>query len=927
MGFLHPELLLLALPATWLWWSTRGHGRVTALLRALVAALVVIALAGPYLEAGGDGRDLVIVVDRSRSMPAEAGASALELIQLAAQEREPEDRVYVIGFGADVEIEHATLTDERFQGFEADVAPDGSDVAAALEAALGILQRGRRGSILLLSDGEANGRDPQDVARRAYARGVRIDARAFTRPDVADLSVERIELPGEVAVGEPFQFQVWVRADRRVETEFHMQRGERVLSSGTRVFEAGLNRVLFRDVLERTGIAEYDVLLGGTNDRVPENNHGVGAVLASGAPAVLILNHDGSLSPLASALRQARIPTVVSTPEAARLDLVGLSPFRGVVLENVAADRVGGRGMRALRDFVRDRGGGLLMTGGGASFGRGGYYLSAVEEVLPVTMEMRQEHRKHAIAMAIALDRSGSMSVAVGGGLAKMDLANLGTNEALKLLSPMDSIAVIAVDSAPHVVQRLVAAADHGAISSRVLRIESMGGGIFVHTALVAALKELKKAKQLNKHIILFSDAADSEEQEGCFELIEEARRAGVSLSVVALGTQQDSDATFLIELAKRGGGDSYFTTEADQLPRLFALDTMTVARSTFVEEPTGVETLPDFFGVGALPTTDFPVLEGYNLCYLRPTAQAGSVTRDEYRAPMFSFVQNGLGRGAAYAGQIGGTHGQNVVAWPDFSAYFVTVGRWLVGQEEPEEFFASVRREGREAVLTVEVDVDAPLPPDTADLAAVITAADGARRELVLERTGAATYEARYPLDRAGVAVGTVALGGERFVSLPPIVLPYSPEFERSPDPERGERLLARLARETGGEVGVSAGRFFRGERGGTLWRVVTRELMLAALVLLLVEIAGRRLHLWGGVPIPAPVRAAGVRVQTATRALARRLATRRRRAPREVPSEPPASPAEAQVPPPEPIPRSAGSVGSALSRARKAADRKLDR
>ena len=38
------------------------------------------------------------------------------------------------------------------------------------------------------------------------------------------------------------------------------------------------------------------------------------------------------------------------------------------------------------------------------------------------------------------------------------------------------------------------------------------------------------------------------------------------------------------------------------------------------------------------------------------------------------------------------------------------------VGDLEPEEFFASVRREGRDAVITVEVDPEAPLPPDMAE-------------------------------------------------------------------------------------------------------------------------------------------------------------------------------------------------------------------
>ena len=123
--------------------------------------------------------------------------------------------------------------------------------------------------------------------------------------------------------------------------------------------------------------------------------------------------------------------------------------------------------MERLTQFVEDLGGGLLLTGGQRSFGTGGYYQSALDEVLPVSMEMREEHRKTRIAIAVALDRSGSMSVPVPGGKTKMDLANLGTIEVIRLLSPGDSIAVIAVDSSPHVFQPLVAIEDQEAITAR----------------------------------------------------------------------------------------------------------------------------------------------------------------------------------------------------------------------------------------------------------------------------------------------------------------------------------------------------------------------------------------------------------------------------------------------------------------------------
>src|SRR5690606_34930201 len=175
-----------------------------------------------------------------------------------------------------------------------------------------------------------------------------------------------------------------------------------------------------------------------------------------------------------------------------------------------------------------------------ASFGPGGYHRTPVEDVLPVTMEIRQEQRRFSLALAIALDRSGSMQAAVGSGETKMDLANRGTVAAIELLGPLDSLAVIAVDSSAHVVRPMAPVEDRAAIIDRVRRIESMGGGIFVFTAIEAMAKELAAAPQKTKHMVLFADAADAEEPGRYADLVPKLHASGITLSVIALGDVTD---------------------------------------------------------------------------------------------------------------------------------------------------------------------------------------------------------------------------------------------------------------------------------------------------------------------------------------------------------------------------------------------------
>src|SRR4029453_11971865 len=141
-----------------------------------------------------------------------------------------------------------------------------------------------------------------------------------------------------------------------------------------------------------------------------------------------------------------------------------------------------------------------MLTGGGGSFGVGGYFKSALDTYLPVSMEIKNEHRKLSLAMVVALDRSGSMAMAAGNGRTKMDLADAGTCAAIDTLGPFDEVGVIAVDSSPHVITPLTPAGDKTRICEEVRRIQSMGGGIFTYTALVAAARMVQESDKGTRH-------------------------------------------------------------------------------------------------------------------------------------------------------------------------------------------------------------------------------------------------------------------------------------------------------------------------------------------------------------------------------------------------------------------------------------------
>ncbi len=849
VSFLFPELLLLIVPLLFLYFWRGRAAAIGGFVRVFMVVLLTLLAAAPLAPFGGKGVDVVIVADLSRSMPSDSRGRMREIITLVEDRRATGDRVGIVTYGREPRLERLPEEFGEATDFVQAVDHDGSDLGGAIGLAASLIPRARPGRLIVLSDGEVNGTPVMAAAHDAAARGLPIDFRLFSRAQAADIAVESLDLPGMVDEREPFQFTASVRTDRTVETTAVLFRDGVEVARTIRTFQPGATQLTFRDLIDRPGVARYRLELAGSGDRVPENNVGDGAVRVQAPATILLVNASGGPDNLSRALAAGKLDVRTTRPSAMPQDPAGLLAYRAVILENVPASEVRPPTLEALARFVADLGGGLLLTGGTGSFGVGGYFKSALDTSLPVSMEVSNDHRKLSLAMAVVLDRSGSMAAPAGDGRTKMDLANLGTCAAIETLGPSDEIGVIAVDSAPHVISPLTSAGEKDRICDEVRRIQSLGGGIFTYTALVTAATMVQESSKGTRHIVLFADAADAEEPGDYERLLATLTPLGITVSVIGLGSDSDADAAFLKDVAARGQGRSHFAATAEDLPRLFAQEAITVARSSFVSEGTSTRVLPDMVLLGELPAPPFPGLDGYNLTYLRPGATMGAVTTDEYRAPVLAFWHRGLGRVAALTAEVDGQYSRRLNAWSGFQGFATGLGRWLLGGDPPSGVSATIDRQGGQGIVRVELDPGRTRggPDDVRTAMATIVAPDdrlgGATERLRLVWVGEDTLEARFPMHKAGLHLGAVQLGSGTVLPLAPLSLPYSPEFEPREDPHEGQKTLGEIARITGGVERTAWDDVFEARR---LRNRQVRDLVLPLALLLLVvhviEIGGRR-------------------------------------------------------------------------------------
>lgn len=207
LAFDHPGYLaLLALiPVLWFWSfnSLSGLGRVrrllALLLRSLVLAALILALANVQLLKRNDRLTVIYLLDQSASIPARQAEAMVEYVVKDVElhrNRPKEDRASVITFGRGASIEVPPLDDQLpiFRRLEsvANLRRDATNLEAAMRLAQATLPEDTAHRLVIVSDGNENLGNAQALAEQLVADGVGIDVIPVWLSRERDVAVERM---------------------------------------------------------------------------------------------------------------------------------------------------------------------------------------------------------------------------------------------------------------------------------------------------------------------------------------------------------------------------------------------------------------------------------------------------------------------------------------------------------------------------------------------------------------------------------------------------------------------------------------------------------------------------------------------------------------------------------------------------------------
>ena len=167
--------------------------------------------------------------------------------------------------------------------------------------------------------------------------------------------------------------------------------------------------------------------------------------------------------------------------------------------------------------------------------------------------------------LALVLDHSGSMAGE------KLEQMKRAACQLVDRLTYNDWLSVIIFDEKAKAVVPAAPVAHPEAVT-RVINVIEEQGGTHLSQGMALGLEQARAGLSPERvtRMVLLTDGQTWEDTRECEGLAAECARAGVGLTVVGLGKDEDWDPAFLSRLAERAGGEWEYVDSPDKLAAVF---------------------------------------------------------------------------------------------------------------------------------------------------------------------------------------------------------------------------------------------------------------------------------------------------------------------------------------------------------------------
>jgi uncharacterized membrane protein len=593
-------LALLALLAVIWWYGFRrlaalGRSRrlLVLLLRSLVVALLVLALAEIQAVRISQRLTVVFLLDQSLSIPPERRKAMIELVNAEiSKHRRGDDRAGAIVFGREAAIEMPPFDDPDLRlsvVVESPLDPEYTNLAGAMKLAQASFPEDAAKRIVILSDGNENIGSALQQAQGLADAGIGIDVVPVHYHHRAEVVMERITLPDDVRLNEPFDLKVVVNnlaeptagdagsARGRVVVSQVTDGQPEVLSDQPVTLPPGKKVFTIRQRLKAANFYTYEarfIPAGPEDDTMPQNNRATAFTHVRGKGQVLLVeDHEnpGEFNVLVERLRRQELEVAVRPSNQLFTSLAELQQFDTVLLANVPREHFTEDQIEMLVRNTQQMGAGLAMLGGPNSFGAGGWTNSELEKAMPIDFEIKSAKVVPRGALVMLMHAS---EIPEGNHWQKVV-----AHKAIEALGPHDYCGLLHWNGVEQWLwgrgllpvgenrNRMMAAVDRMTPGDMPdfepgMRLAQQGFSRVGETAI--------------RHMVIISDGDPSAPSSGAINAL---IAMNVTISTVAVGAHGPAESQRLAAIAQQTGGKYYAVNNAKALPQIFQREARRVAR------------------------------------------------------------------------------------------------------------------------------------------------------------------------------------------------------------------------------------------------------------------------------------------------------------------------------------------------------------
>lgn len=801
--FTYPWLLLglLTLPAVWLVarrWSRSGleTGRsvFSTLLRVLLVAAAVLALADTRWVRRSDRVATIFLLDMSASIPAERQSEAQKYVKERIGQMPEGDRAGLVVFGEQAMIELPPGDKEKFQ-FDVPhsvISAAATDLGAAIRLALAAFPDNYQRRIVLISDGNENRGHVFAEVEQARQHGVVVNVRQIQYSHPEETWVEDLIVPSDISPKEPFDVNVIVHSEKAGPATLRLLRNDGQVIEQPVGLTPGKNLFTIRQKITEGGAQRYEVHIetpGG--DTVYQNNAAYALTHVRGEARLLVVGgEDVDAAELSKGLRSEGIETDVVDPGELANRFTEFSHYDAIIFANVGVEQLPAGAMQAVEAAVHDAGVGFMMIGGERSFGPGGYRGTPLEKVLPVTMDQPQRRVLPNGALVLILH---TVEIPEGNKWAKdIGLAAMNT------LGPQDYFGVLVYSFSGGnqwlFKPRLVA--DKAAMA-RLIKGASPEDMQDFDSGMQMAHQELKSLTASARHMVIISDGDPSGPAPTVYQPILADR---ITISTVCMNEHSASDVQKMKDIAVKSGGQFYHPSDPRKLPQIFIREAATIRRSMVIEQAFTPSLRPGTQAFKGIEPKDVPPLHGYTIVNPKETTEV-LMTGPESDV-VFAQWQFGLGKAAVFTSDAKNRWGKDWLAWPNYQKVWAQIVRTILRSVDRAPYTMSVEIENGVGHVVIDALDEEGRYVHTLKFQGSATAPTGDRRILGFRQTGPGRYEADFEASEVGIygvnATFTDDKDNKGYLSTGAAV-PYVAEYR---DLKTNLPLLERIADLTGGKL-----------------------------------------------------------------------------------------------------------------------------